>query len=152
MFHPIHRIADVTRRMTVPTVAVLLSTLPVLIIGPVSYFYTHRSLSHLILEENVERAHTVADKLNRFMRERVADVEVISTLPLLTDGRMRQVLGRAEGDSVLARFRNAYAVYDSVAVFDISGKPIMRSGHGAVGKLDRGYLREVLRAEGPVTS
>ncbi len=135
-------------------ISVALSTVPVLVIGGLAYQSTSQSIEQQVFEAKEARARELADKTNRFIFERYADIQVLAYLPLFTTTRLRELLSLQEKQLLLDNYKLAYRVYDSIAIFDLKGNLIVKSS--SEGPLDnhsdREYFQEVLKTNRPVIS
>jgi len=126
--------------------ALALGTLPVLVIGGLSFTLAEQSFEQKIRVTEQARAEELADKVNRFMFERFADIKDLSKLPTFTDPMVRDVISQANKNEVLRVLVEDTGAYDSVAVFDLAGNPIAQSdgGEALSNHADRDYFQAVL--------
>jgi methyl-accepting chemotaxis protein PixJ len=104
--------------------AVAMSALPVLAMGTAAYLYAYQTITSMVTAADMERAQDTADDLERFLQERIADVEVLGSIPALGD--TAQSLGQK--NELLSRFVAAYPIYERVVAYDSNGIPIAASG------------------------
>jgi twitching motility protein PilJ len=134
--------------------SVALSTVPVLVIGGLAYYSTSQSIEQQVFAAKEASARELADKTNRFIFERYADIQVLANLAIFTTPRVNQVLSLQEKQLLLDQYMTAYRVYDSIAVFDLKGNLLVKSSSEAPieNHSDREYFQEVLKTGRPVIS
>ncbi|MBN3898948.1 MAG: GAF domain-containing protein [Nostoc sp. NOS(2021)] len=133
--------------------AIAIGTIPVLGIGAIAFSFANKSITKQITQSQQAEATGLSDKVNRFMLERYGDIQVISSLPFLTNSQASVSITTQEKQVVLDRVVEAYKAYDSVAVFDRQGNLIVQStGEPLDNQKDRKYFQEVLQKDTPVIS
>jgi len=103
--------------------AMTMVTLPVLVIGTGAYLAASQSMRSKVFNLQQAEAKGFADKINRFMFERYADVQVISNLPTIKNSGINS----AQKKAVLDDYVNTYKVYDGIGVFNLNGDAIVQS-------------------------
>lgn len=133
--------------------AIAISTIPVVVVGSITYVALKES-NRQSVEKNEQRlAREVQTTINQYMWERFGDIQIMASLDILTDPRLREIATAAEKSAVLEQFLKAYPIYDSVAAFDIKGEPIAQTkGERLPNFSNRSYIKEALRTKGPVLS
>jgi signal transduction histidine kinase/CheY-like chemotaxis protein len=104
--------------------AVAMSALPVLAMGTAAYLYAYQTITSMVTAADMERAQDTADDLERFLQERIADVEVLGSIPALGDTAQSP----GQKNELLSRFVAAYPIYERVVAYDGDGTPIAASG------------------------
>jgi signal transduction histidine kinase/CheY-like chemotaxis protein len=104
--------------------AVAMSALPVLAMGTAAYLYAYQTITSMVTAADMERAQDTADDLERFLQERVADVEVLGSIPALGDTAQSP----DQKNKLLSRFVAAYPIYERVVAYDANGIPIATCG------------------------
>lgn len=134
--------------------SVALSTVPVLVIGGLAYQSTSQLIEQQVFAAKEARARELADKTNRFIFERYADIQVLANLAIFTTPRVSKVLSLQEKQLLLDKYMTAYRVYDSIAVFDLKGNLLVKSSSEAPieNHSDREYFQEALKTDRPVIS
>jgi len=133
--------------------AIAFGTLPVLAIGAVSYFAATEAFKAELLSTQAEQSDEISDKVNRFMFERYGDIQAISTQPVFTTAKLQAVTTLQSRREILDNFIKQYKVYDSIAVFDLAGNPIIQnSGSNLENHSDRAYFQQALKTNLPVIS
>lgn len=133
--------------------AIAIGTLPILGIGALTYNLASQSIISKISEIQENEAKGLADKVNRFMIERYGDIQVLASLPMLANSKARDNLSVREKQAELNKFLDTYKVYDSIAVFDLKGVPILlTSGEEPGNRSDRNYFQVVRQTDSPYIS
>ena len=118
---------SLTLRNKATLVAVLISTLPVLVIGSVAAYMSSVSLDERIRETQLQKTKAIADKINRFMYERYGDIQVLADHPIIANSKVQAVLPQTEREAVLNDYARTYGVYDLVAFANLNGITTIRS-------------------------
>jgi methyl-accepting chemotaxis protein PixJ len=133
--------------------AIALGTLPVVGIGAMVYSFGSKSLSQQIISNQEEKALGLSDTINRFMAARYGDIQILSTLPFLTNPKLSKTTTIPEKQAFLNNFITAYKSYDSIAVFDLDGKIIIDTQNGTSRQENNlTYFKEVLQNNAAVIS
>jgi methyl-accepting chemotaxis protein PixJ len=133
--------------------AVAIGTLPLIATGTFGYFNADQALREEVLVTQEEQAVQITDKINRFMFERYGDIRVLAGLPILADAKVRALTTPQYKQSVLDNFIASYKVYDSIAIFDVAGNPILQTTGTNLGNhSDRVYFQEALKTGRAVIS
>ncbi|MEH2070712.1 MAG: methyl-accepting chemotaxis protein [Nostoc sp.] len=133
--------------------AIAIGTLPVLAIGAIAFSFANKSITKQITQSQQAQATGLSDKINRFMLGRYGDIQVISSLPFLTNSQASVSTNSQEKQAVLNRVVEAYQAYDSVAIFDPQGNLIVQStGELLENQKDQKYFQEVLQKDTPIIS
>lgn len=107
--------------------AVMISTIPVVAIGSVTYYFSSRSLDEQIRESQLQKTNTIAKKINRFIYERYGDIQVLANHPIFTNRKAQSVINQAEREAVLNDYAKVYGVYNLIAFADLEGNTPIRS-------------------------
>ncbi|MGK7917988.1 MAG: methyl-accepting chemotaxis protein [Prochloraceae cyanobacterium] len=106
-------------------IAVAIGTIPVLAIGGISYYFTYRTQSALkaeIINHQEDMAANLANKVSTFVSNRISELELIASSPILTDSKLSQTASLEQQqrwlNSLLATQPD---FYQSIAVFDLQG-------------------------------
>ena len=133
--------------------AIAVGIAPIVAVGTLNYVQVRNTSQKQTIETQKIRAAAVADKLNRFMFERNGDVLVLSALPTFADPKVAAITSAASKSQLLDRFVTSYQIYDSIAVFDLKGNPIVQSKGIKLGNhFDREYFQSVLNTGKTVIS
>ena len=138
-------------RFKTTALAVALGTLPVTLVGATAYFVADAQIVKQINQYKQDRAITLAEKVNRFMLERYAEIQALSDLPILRNPKVRAVTSLEEKQAVLNRFAKIYGFYDSIAVADLAGNTILQTqGEAVTGLGERDYFKAVTQTDSAV--
>ena len=102
--------------------AIAMVTVPVFAIGLGGYIAASNSLRNKVFDLQQTEAKGFADKVNRFMLERYGDIQVLSNLPIITNGA-----SSSQQKAVLDNYVNTYKVYEGIGVFNLNGDAIVQS-------------------------
>jgi methyl-accepting chemotaxis protein PixJ len=154
---PFNRVLAAFNRLNLRTkatvLAIAISTVPVLGIDSLAYHIANQSITNKISDLQQAEAERLADKVNRFMIERYSDIQVLASLPTLTNSSVKTVTSQQEKQALLNKFAGSYKVYDSIAVFDLNGDPIVQSqGEPLTNHRDRSYFQAALKSDRPFIS
>jgi Methyl-accepting chemotaxis protein (MCP) signalling domain/Cache domain len=131
-----------------------LGIVPIATVGSITYVQIQNTLQQQTTKAQKTRAEAIADKLNRFVFERNGDVQVLATLPFLTNSKIAAVTPAADKSVVLDGFIKSYGVYDSIAAFDLQGNLIVQSSGELLTKnhFKRQYFQDALKTGKTVIS
>lgn len=133
--------------------AIAVGIAPIVTVGALNYAQVRNTSQKQTIETQKARAVGIADKLNRFMFERNGDVSVLSGLPVFADSKVGAITSTASKSQLLDRFVTSYQIYDSIAVFDLKGNPIVQSKGPKLGNhADREYFQSALKTGKTVIS
>ncbi|NEP21078.1 GAF domain-containing protein [Moorena sp. SIO3I6] len=138
----------------VTSLLITLGTIPVLLIGSIAYNLAKQSITQEISQNNIARVVSLEDNLKGFIQDRYADIRVLATLPVFTNSSQQQTSSLSERQSLLLnRYEDIYQVYDSIAVFDLTGKVIAKSNQTPVDNpSSRSYFEQVIKTKQPAIS
>ncbi len=144
---------DLPLRSKVVAIAAVLGIVPATALGLLNYNLQGGVLNNRLETAAEVSATTVNDQLALFMRERLGDIQVMAREDLFTDSTLRSNATFAQNTEALDRFVNSYSVYNSIAVFDVSGEPLGNSGGKTVGNhASRVYFQAALEEDGAIIS
>ncbi len=151
---PFNRVTETFKQFSLRTkaaiFAIAIGTLPLLGISTLAYSIASQSITNKISQLQQAEAEGLADKVNRFMIERYGDIQVLSSLPILINPRVKEATGPKEKQAVLDKFIESYKVYDSILVMDLNGDVILQTqGDDPGNRSDRDYFQEAKRTDRP---
>jgi methyl-accepting chemotaxis protein PixJ len=133
--------------------AIALGVIPVILTGIGAYQFATQAFTNQISQFKTSRAIGMEDKVNRFIRDRYGDIQILSALPILTDPTIREKAPILEKQAQLERFLDYYKVYDLISVVDLKGNVIVQTkGDSIPNQSERAYFKEVLKSDQPVIS
>ncbi len=144
-----------TLRAKSTLMAVLLGTLPIVAVGGMSYYIASQGSLNEVAKLETTRTLELQGLLNLFLKDRLADIDNIAELAVLTDPTLRNQLTPQQKSNVLDRFMaNHGEVYSSIAFFDLNGEPIAQTSAGQrlSNHLNRTYIQAAKAANGSVIS
>ncbi|GAB4144183.1 MAG: hypothetical protein Fur0046_21520 [Cyanobacteria bacterium J069] len=125
--------------------AIALGTLPLLMTSGILYSNANRSLRQQTTTAHEQATQALANRLSQFMAERHSDVQMIASLPVLTNASLRTTTTPASQQAMLKQALAAYRVYDNIAVFAVNGSPVLQTGQATLPNLkDDPNFRETL--------
>jgi methyl-accepting chemotaxis protein PixJ len=128
--------------------AIALGTIPVLIIGSITYLAANQSITEQVSQYKISRAVGLEDKAKRFMRERYRDVFILANRSIFINPTTSKNTPVEEKVEQLERFVETYKVYDSIAVFDLKGNVLIQTKGDPLGNhSDRTYFQKVLKTD-----
>ncbi|MCC5898133.1 MAG: hypothetical protein JJU32_09480 [Phormidium sp. BM_Day4_Bin.17] len=140
-------------RWKAAAIAIVLGTIPVIVVGAIAYRTTSQSWRQQVFREKQNYGAQVAEKLNRFMTERYGDFFSISRLPIFTNPEISAATSAQDKQDFLNTIIEAYQIYESVALFDTQGRLMIRSsGSNTTTQLDSESLSELLNSNRPLIS
>jgi methyl-accepting chemotaxis protein PixJ len=124
--------------------SVLLSVLPIVTVGGISYTVASRGLTDKISSDHGRETKELANAANRFISERYGDIQVLAS-------QIQNLGATADRQRLLEQVKAAYGTYDSIAIFDLKGDVLAQTeGERLENHADRAYFQEVLKTGRPV--
>ncbi len=140
-------------RFKTTVLAIAIGTIPTLTVGSVAYYFAANSMEQ---QNSSLRKMLVVDlqnQVNVFMGDRFNDLEMMATLPIFTDSRLRAIATLTDKSAALQKIQDAYGVYSSIAVFDTQGNLVAQTDGKVLGNhLNRSYIQAAIKADGAVIS
>ena len=116
---------DLNRSLKLRTKATLLAiaigVIPVATVGLLAYNLLNRSFTRQISQEQLEKTTIAADNVNRFLEDRIKEIEILARNPLFIDSKLRDETTLAAKTAVLDDFANQLGYYNSILFFDLRG-------------------------------
>ncbi|MGB7443864.1 MAG: methyl-accepting chemotaxis protein [Coleofasciculaceae cyanobacterium] len=133
--------------------AIALGTIPVLLVGGTAYKLADKAITKNISQNKVASTIDLQSKVEHFMRDRYADIQVLAELPMLSNPQQRETTTLEQKQAVLESYIKTYKFYNSIAVFDLNGDAIVKAGGEAIGNhADREYFKAVIETNQPYIS
>ena len=142
-------------RFKATLLAGLVGTVPVMAVGGISYYVANRAATQEISILEKDRAIELQGTLSLFLEDRLADIENIAELGLISDPALQETVTSRQIADALDRFMaNSGDTYTSIAFFDLEGEPIAQTSDGKrLGNhLNRTYIQAAKAANGPIIS
>jgi methyl-accepting chemotaxis protein len=135
------------------SLAVAMSTIPVLAIGVTAYYFANQSITRQVEAFGKEKVVDLQQKANLFMRQRFGDIQVMASLDVFTDPELRSRMTDQDKVAVLTRLMNSHGIYDSIAIFDLQGNVVAQTaGPPLSNQLNQDYIQAALKNKGPTIS
>lgn len=128
--------------------AIALGTVPVLLIGITNYFSSVQQSRKEAISAQENLAADVGNKVGRFMFERYGDIQVLANLPILANPEKTAGITPQQKQAALDKYAKIYAVYDSIAVADVSGRTILQTTGETISNLgEQDYFKAALKTK-----
>ncbi|MFO0409125.1 MAG: cache domain-containing protein, partial [Dolichospermum sp.] len=145
--------------------SIAIGSLPILGIGVIAYSFGSKLMTKQIIISQETKAISLSNAVNNFLGQRYEDIRVLSNIKLLSNASNRKTDKSNKKDKIdiskiniktqetLDSLRRTGKVYDSVAVFDLNGKVIMKSGGESLeAEKKLVYFQEVIKQDTPIIS
>ena len=144
-------------QLSLKTKAIVLSAafgiIPVLGSGILAYYFANKNIFNSKVAEEEAVAINLSDKINRFLFDRYADIQVISNLPAFNNSKVSAVMTAQEKQKLIDKYVELYLIYDSIGVFDLKGNVIVQSsGEPLPNQFNQSYFQQVLKTKEPYMS
>jgi twitching motility protein PilJ len=153
---------------------IAIGTLPVFGMASMAYVFGSKLINKQIIISQETKAIGLSDEVNSFIGQRYQDIQVLSNITFLSNKntrknpgseKFRKIIKSRKTDKFDVRIINIKTqaaldslmkngkVYDSVAVFDVHGKVIMKSeGESLSSEKELTYFQEVIKQDTPIIS
>ena len=119
-------------------------------IGTVAYTLANKTIARQTDLAEQAKSYEMTKEIALFMRNRYADIEAMSYIPLLTDPELRAKSTIQQKQRTLAQYLQAYPMYNSIAVYDINGDHwVNDTGKIASNHKNHIYFKEAVRTGRP---
>ena len=143
----------VSVRVKLTSLAIAMSTIPVLAIGRTAYYFANQSITQQVEAFGEARVVDLQQKANLFMRQRFADIQTMASLDAFTDPKLWSRTTAQVMVPVLTRLMNSYGIYDSIAIFDLQGNVVAQTPGPLLGnQINQHYIQAALKNNGPSIS
>ncbi|MFN5955885.1 MAG: methyl-accepting chemotaxis protein [Dolichospermum sp.] len=145
--------------------SIAIGSLPILGIGAIAYSFGSKLMTKQIIISQETKAISLSNAVNNFLGQRYEDIRVLSNIKLLSNASNKKTDKSSKKDKIdiniiniknqetLDSLRRTGKVYDSVAVFDLNGKVIMKSGGESLeAEKKLVYFQEVIKQDTPIIS
>jgi len=145
--------------------SIAIGGLPILGIGAIAYIFGSNLMTKQIIISQETKAISLSNAVNNFLGQRYEDIRVLSNIKLLSDASNKKTEKSNKKDKIdisriniktqetLDSLRRTGQVYDSVAVFDLNGKVMMKSGGESLDSEKKlVYFQEVIKQDTPIIS
>jgi hypothetical protein len=129
---------------------VLLSLLPVLGVGALSYVVSNNNLQAAEIEAQQSSTAALADAIDRFTRLRGKDIETLASLERFRDPAIAKAISPAKNQEFFDNYVERYKFYDSLAFIDLKGNILMASkGSSNENHASRDYFKSTMTTGKP---
>ncbi len=119
-------------------------------IGTVAYNVANRTLERNIQQDQALSSQELIAKLNQFMFERHRDIQVLASLPIARDGKVRDLYSPLEKQKILDQYREQYDLYDSIMIADLNGNAVVQTSGKPLSNIsDRDYFQAAIKTAAP---
>ena len=128
--------------------AIAIGVIPVATVGILAFYLLNRSLTEQINREELEKNEIAADSVNRFLEDRVKEIESLARNPLFTDSQLRETTTIAEKTAFLDSFAQELDHYSSILFFDLRGDLLFQASiekSYTENYSDRAYFQEAIK-------
>ena len=135
--------------------AVVLGTLPVVGVGAIAYNIANQGALEKLKEIETVHVEDLQLTVDLFMQERYSDIQLLANLDIFTASNLRNATSSQQKAEILDQMMAAYnGIYDSIALFDLSGNPIAQTSKGKklTNHLNRSYIQSAKVADGAILS
>jgi uncharacterized protein Yka (UPF0111/DUF47 family) len=133
--------------------SIALGTLPVIGCGVMAYYLTNKNIVNSAIQSQESSTANVTSKVNNFLGERYGDIQVLANLPIFANPKGTATITPQAKQKILNKYIELYKVYDSIAVFDLNGSPILQSSGATLSNhKDRDYFQQVIQTGQAVIS
>jgi methyl-accepting chemotaxis protein PixJ len=150
---PTARRRKLNLRAKATLLAIAIGTLPIIATGTLAYVSTNQQVKGDAIAKQELRVSEAAELASRFMFERYGDIQILAKLPIFTNAKIASILSPNQKEAVLQEYVKTYAVYDSIAAFDLDGNVLVQSsGSSLSNHKNRKYFQLVLKTQKPFIS
>ncbi|MEL6494952.1 MAG: methyl-accepting chemotaxis protein [Cyanobacteria bacterium J06623_7] len=119
-------------------------------ISTVAYTLANKTIARQTNNTEQTKSHETIKEVALFMRDRLADIEAMSHIPIIADYDLRKSTTIQQKQDILAKILKAYPMYNSIAVFDIKGNLLVNdTGEPTSNHKSKPYFREALKTGKP---
>ncbi|MBV9388832.1 MAG: GAF domain-containing protein [Chroococcidiopsidaceae cyanobacterium CP_BM_ER_R8_30] len=131
------------------TIAVTLSTIPILVIGTTAYYLTNKKLTDSVTTGQQAQALGLATEISRFTLERYKDTQTIAQLGIFDNPNIRASTSDQEKQAILDQYLGKG--YDNIAITDLTGRTIYQAtGRTNANLGPQDYFQQAIRSNRPV--
>ncbi len=134
-------------RFKATAIAVVISVVPVVVIGAMSYWIADRRLNNEVQNKQKVTAEILAERTSGFVFERYGDIVALSQQPILVNKELREGTTVLQKKELLDRYLSYYGkIYDSIAFIDREGNNIAVTGDAEhINHKDDRYFQEAIK-------
>lgn len=135
------------------TLAIALSTLPIVVLGATAYYITTKSITNNVTQQQQARAIALADQFDNFIAQRYLDIQNLAQSSFLNDPAIRSLFPTQAKQSSLEQYIKNNPGYDNIVVISPSGQVILQtSGEGITNYSNVDYFQQSISTKRPVVT
>ena len=119
-------------------------------ISTIAYSLANKTIARQTNSAELAKSYEMTKEIALFMRDRYADIEAMSYIPILADPELRAKSTIQQKQRTLAQYLEAYPIYNSIAVYDINGDHwVNNTGKVASNHKNHIYFKEAVKTGQP---
>lgn len=127
-------------------IAITIGTLPVLVIGTIAYSFANQSITRQIVNSEETLAIILNERVANYMAERTADLQILTTSPILTTPGLRDATSVDDKRVIFERAAESWD-YESITLFDNDGNAVIQTDRNPIPPQgDQDYFRAALQS------
>ncbi|WNZ48304.1 methyl-accepting chemotaxis protein [Leptolyngbya boryana CZ1] len=127
-------------------IAITIGTLPVLVIGTIAYSFANQSITRQIVNTEETLAIILNERVANYIAERTADIQILTTSPILTTPGLRDATSVDDKRTVFERAAESWD-YESITLFDNDGNAVIQTDRNPIPPQgDQDYFRVALQS------
>ncbi|AFZ28878.1 methyl-accepting chemotaxis sensory transducer with GAF sensor [Gloeocapsa sp. PCC 7428] len=135
------------------TLAIALSTLPIVIIGATAYYITNKGITNNVTQQQQARAIALAGQFDNFIAQRYLDIQNLAQSSMLSDPAVRAIVPTQAKQFNLEQYIKNNPGYDNIVVIDPAGQVILQTaGEGIANYSNVDYFQQSIRTKRPVVT
>ncbi|GAA6623833.1 GAF domain-containing protein [Scytonema sp. NUACC26] len=130
--------------------AFAIGTLPVFVVGMLTYQMVKQSTTAEITNNKQDKARLLADSVNTFILRHYEELQIISKLIPLSNSKFSEGINRTQIETRLNDYLDVEKSYESIAILDMNGNAIATSkGQSIPNQKNEEYFQTVLKTRAP---
>lgn len=130
--------------------AIAVSTIPVLAIGAITYYFVNKSRTQEIIIAHHQNAEHLSEEIKFFWRYRIDELKFLASQDFIANPRISNSLSPQEKETILKKWQTNNKYYNQVAVFDLNGNAILKTQDSAIeNQSNQAYFQAVLKSNHP---
>jgi methyl-accepting chemotaxis protein PixJ len=133
--------------------AVGISTLPILTIAGIAYFYINQSRSQEIRISHHNQAYEIKASVKLFLNERLQDLDILASQYFATNVRVKDGLSYLDKQRILQKYEETNKFHSKIVILNLSGNVVFQSKDAVIANQSQeSYFQSVLKTNKPVIS
>ncbi|PPS39114.1 methyl-accepting chemotaxis protein [Chroococcidiopsis sp. TS-821] len=135
------------------TLAIVLSTLPIIIIGAAAYHITNKGITNNVTQQQQARAIALASQFDNFISQRYLDIQNLAQSSMLSDPAVRAIVSTQAKQFNLEQYIKNNPGYDNIVVINPAGQVILQTaGEGIANYSNVDYFQQSIKTKRPVVT